>query len=133
MNNDSIQSLRNRTKTTLRGDDPVIKLLDNRMKNIFRDLMMTNNLKTYQAIPTSLKTGRQACIDTSISETSIETFDLVFKNYAKTEFIAKGFAFYSNELAESSILAFKTINLVLAIYGRNIIDKLFIVTYHQST
>ncbi len=139
---DSIESLQSRTKSTLKGEDPVIQLLDNRMRDVFRMLVMNPLNETPQQVPTSLKTGRnfnsflngrrrqgrqqQQPVPTSTSALkSNDTFDSIFKKRAKQEFIKKGFAFYSNELAEASLLASRTINLVLGIHFQ-VIEKLFV-------
>lgn len=53
----NIELLNNRTKVTLKGEDPVIKLLDNRMRSCFWSLVVSNPL-TLQKVPTTLKTGR---------------------------------------------------------------------------
>lgn len=116
-----LQSLLNRVKATLRGEDPVIKLLDNRMRGIFRELVVSNP-KNNQLVPTSLRTGRSLSLGQRSSD---ETFNSLFMRAAKKEFIAKGFAFYSSELAEASLLACRTINLVLSIYGNTLLESLF--------
>jgi hypothetical protein len=104
----------------------VIKLLDNRMRGIFRSLMVTNP-RTHQQVPTSLKTGRSLSLDRHIASISNEgRFDALFKEAAKKEFVTKGFAFYSNELAEASLLACRAINLNLSIFGRQVLEPLFI-------
>jgi hypothetical protein len=138
ISNDSEKSLLNRTKATLRGEDPVIKLLDNRMRGIFR-MLVVSNPQTRQQVPTSIKTGRNLSFSKSgggvgvgvrggehlSSANGDMTFNFLFKQAAKQEFISKGFGFYSNELAEASLLACRTINLVLYLYGSQLLEKIF--------
>ena len=117
----SEESLLNRSKATLNGEDPVIKLLDNRMRDIFRLLVISNPQKRQQA-PSSLRTGRSLSTGEAPNN---ESNDSLFKEAAKQEFTVNGFAFYSNELAEASLLASRTINLVIATCGRYALHPLF--------
>lgn len=95
------------------------------MRGIFRSLMVTNP-KTHQQVPTSLKTGRNLSLTSHIASNSSEgRFDALFKEAAKQEFVAKGFAFYSNELAEASLFACRAINLNLSIFGGEVLEQLF--------
>lgn len=129
------QSLHNRTKATLKGEDPVIKLLDNRMRKIFRELLVTNPTN-HQQVPTSIRSGRALSLNRNLMEesrSSDASFNSLFKKAAKQEFISKGFSFYSDELAKTSLLACRTINLILSIHGEQLLEKLFIRACRQSS
>lgn len=115
------QALTNRAKATLRGEDPVIQLLDNRMRDIFR-AQVIKDPRLGQQLPATLRSGRV----TSSKGKSDLNFDEMFKKQAKDEFVKKGFSFYSNDLAEASLLAYKTNKLILNVYGRNVLDKIFV-------
>lgn len=123
------QALINRVKATLKGEDPVIRLLDNRMRDIFRTLVTTNP-QLNQQVPTTLKSGRGSVCTTTPSRRNSDSnelsLDVLFKRVAREEFVIKGFAFYSNDLAEASLLAHKTIKLILNAYGHHVLDKMFV-------
>ena len=46
-----------KVSATMRGTDPVIKLLDNRMRNIFREMIVIDPRTVAQQAPTSMKAG----------------------------------------------------------------------------
>lgn len=75
------------TVTTMRGDDPVIQLLDNRMKNIFREMMVMDT-SSRQQVPDSIRSGR--AMPTSKGKSIHgENGDNYLK--ASEEFVKKGF------------------------------------------
>lgn len=98
------------------------------MRDIFRTLVVCNP-QTRQQVPTNMRSGRQMSLgrrnETSRSSTDNTTFNSLLTNLATEEFIAKGFGFYAKDLAEASVLACRTINLVLNIHGA-FIDKIFV-------
>jgi hypothetical protein len=125
------ETIMSRTRATLRGEDPVIKLLDNRMREIFRQMMVCNP-QTLEQVPTMLRTGRALSIHnnsgSSSSNQNVTTYGSVFTKAAKKEFTSKGFALYANELAEASLLASRIINLSMSVYGSTVLEKLFFLT-----
>jgi len=131
LTNDAEDTIRNRTIATLRGEEPVIKLLDNRMRQIFHNMILFNP-STEKQVPTCLRTGRMLSISTDEAKNKIDSFDTLFKQAAKREFVSKGFAFYANELAEASLLSCRTINLIVSVYGSSVLDKLFIDSCRHS-
>jgi len=113
-------SLRTRTVTTMRGDDPVIQLLDNRMKNIFREMMVLDT-SSRQQFPDSIRSGR--AMPTSKGTSIHGAYGDVYLKASKEEFVKKGFSFYADELAESTLMAHRIVNLSLYIHG-SWVDKM---------
>jgi T-complex protein 11. len=117
--------LRSRTAASMRGEDPVINLLDNRMRAIFRKMMVFNPLEQGQ-VPPTLRTGRDVThgsrvyIDMS-SGMHAETLHQV----SKEEFINKGFSFYAEELAEATVMSHTMISLAMKIHG-TWVEKMFL-------
>lgn len=131
-NEDDEQILVARAKATLKGGDPVIQLLDNRMRDVFRMLVIQNSQQVVgQQMPLTMRSGRSISTSRGTSASSNgndSSFDTMFKKVARQEFVKRGFAFYSDDLAEASLLAYKTIQLILNVYGNSILEKLFIST-----
>lgn len=128
---DTEESIKNRTSAVLRGEDPVLKLLDNRMRSVFRSMMLWN--PQTQVVPVRLKTGRTLTLSSvtgggqqqqGSSASEDYTYDALFQNAAKEEFRSKGFAFYATELAEVNLKSCRVINLVLDLYGASILEAL---------
>ena len=119
-----IDSLRSRITLVLEGNDPVLKLLDNRMRTIFRTIMMLENKKTTQTtIPDKIKAGR---IPSTTMEGTSKSPHVPFIAAARSEFVKAGFAFYATELASVSFQASKVIHLILQIHGSSLIEKLLL-------
>jgi len=113
-------SIRSRTVATMRGDDPVIQLLDNRMRNIFREMMVLNP-SSRQQVPDSIRTGR---IMSSAGGNSVQgVYGDAFLRASKEEFVKKGFSFYADELAESTLAGHRIMNLASYIHG-SWVDKM---------
>jgi len=139
----SEEILRSRTVAVMRMEDPVIKLLDNRMRNVFRDMMMFHPSSqmasdAHRQVPTSIRTGRKLFFLGPVSgltrseeerkqngSTGEGTFGAAFKKYAKDEFSKRGFSFYATELADASLTASRIINLSLNVYGSLILEPVF--------
>ena len=113
-------SLRTRTVATMRGDDPVIQLLDNRMKNIFREMMVMDTTSRQQ-VPDSIRSGR--AMPTSKGKSIHGTYGDNYLKASKEEFVKKGFSFYADELAESTLMAHRIVNLALYVQG-SWVDKM---------
>ena len=113
---DSIKEecIRSRTVATMRGDDPVIQLLDNRMRNIFREMMVLNP-SSLQQVPDSIRSGR-AMLSTGGNSVQGVYGDAYLKA-SKEEFVKKGFSFYADELAESTLVGHRIMNLTLHVHG----------------
>lgn len=116
------EMLKNRLPLVLKNEDPVIQLLDNRMRQVFR-IMVLWNPHTKQQLPTSIRTGYGTSLRSD--HEAKQTYGDLFKAEAKNEFINKGFSFNAEELAEATMLASRVINLALQIYGVPVLDKMF--------
>ena len=121
----SEETLRSRCAATMRGEDPVIKLLDGRMRVVFRELMVFNPPPSQRGVPTSLRTGLgRNSPPPSDATRGGETFSGAFKKAAKAEFVRRGFSFYAEELAETSLMALRIIQLALHVHGPTIDELL---------
>lgn len=116
------EMLKSRSALVLNNEDPVIQLLDNRMRQIFRFMVLWNP-QTRQQVPTSIRTGYG--ISSHSDHEAKQTYGDLFKAESKHEFINKGFSFNAEELAEATMLASRVINLALQIYGIPVLDKMF--------
>ena len=116
--------LKCQTPKVMKGEDPVVKLLHNRMRIIFCELMEWTPEHS-QTIPNQMSTGRRmtslpssssgpAPVSTSISD--------LFLAEAKRRFMTRGFAFYSAELAEVCLKATKVISLAFIVYGKDLME-----------
>lgn len=115
--------LKSRSALVLSNEDPVIQLLDNRMRQVFRSMVLWNP-HTRQQVPTSIRTGHGISSSHSNHEAK-QTYGDLFKAESKHEFVNKGFSFNADELAEATMLASRVINLALQIYGIPVLDKMF--------
>ena len=138
---DTIQS---RTSAVLRGEDPVLKLLDNRMRGVFRSMMLwtpqssnTDDGTTNSGndngwgVLVRLRTGRALTLPTTTGPWGgaalvDATYGTMFERAAKREFVMKGFAFCVVELVEANLITNRVINLVLDLYGGGILDPLLL-------
>jgi hypothetical protein len=116
------EMLKSRSTLVLKNEDPVIRLLDNRMRQVFR-VMVLWNPHTKQQLPTSIRTGHG--ISSHSNNETKQTHGDLFKAEAKHEFISKGFSLNAEELAEATMLASRVINLALQIYMAPILDNMF--------
>lgn len=109
--------IRSRTTACMRGEDPVIHLLDNRMRAIFRKMMVFNPLERTQ-IPSSLRTGRH---ETPVSRLNVDVSNGIYaealQQASKKDFINSGFSFYADELAEATVMSHNIISLAMKIHG----------------
>ena len=118
-----IVSLKSRITAVLEGNDPVLKLLDNRMRNVFRKLMLEKHNKTTNVtIPDKMKSGRTSLTTNEATNGP----HIPFIAAARSEFSKAGFAFYATDLATVSFQASKVIHLILQIHGSSLLQKLLI-------
>ena len=127
---------RNRCVATMRGTDPVLRLLDRRMRDVFRKMMMfdpqqsefgsgsgeVSGSDSYrQEVPATLRTGIQSHSNIRpINSIGTRTHSYLFKRAAKEELIKKGFAFYAEELVETALMACRIVNLALYVHGPSV-------------
>lgn len=108
--------LKSRTTSVLRAEDPVILLLDTRMKEVFSTLMKWS--------PTSasveMRSGR------ADSPRASDAAGRAFLMAAKSDFCKRGLSFYASDLANVSYLAKKVADLAWKVYGEPMLDKMII-------
>lgn len=116
--NDDV-SLRNRTVAVLRGQDPVIQVLDRRMKEAFVEAIVMDG----PTVPTVLKSGvgNSTMAHTLSTTTEAKTG---FERVAEDLFCKKGLSFYASELAILCGLARKIVDLVWLVH-HELIEQTF--------
>jgi len=125
-------TLKSHALAVIRGNDPVLKLLDNRVQSFFRFACKWKSENTSFCIsaPLEMKTGRSIMKtedDTSLSN-GIKSTKEEFLLAAKREASRLGFAFFGSELIEVGNEARGVISLACTNYGRDILDRFFGVT-----
>lgn len=128
------ESLNSRTSAVLRGEDPVIQLLDSRMRSIFRTMTMWDP-SSVVALPRSMVTGRSLGSlgrQNESGQSGTALFQTKYQDAAKGEFSKKGFSLYATDLAHACLMATKVINLTCLLYGSVFIDKLIIEACQES-
>jgi hypothetical protein len=127
-NSDEECIIRSRTVATMRGEDPVIQLLDNRMRTIFREMMLFHPVK-HGSIPNTIRTGG---VLPSCEDGVNDSYGDVFQQAAKQKFISKGFSFYAEKLSEASLISHRIISLVLQIHGQWV-ENMFLESMRSNT
>jgi hypothetical protein len=107
-------SLQSRTVAVLRGQDPVILLLDRRMQEVFVEVLIRDG----PSVPTKLRSGVGGS-NKSSDESTTE-----FEKEAEAAFCNKGLSFYASELATLSVLARKIVDLVWVVH-QDLIEQTF--------
>ena len=130
------QILKLRTPKVMAGEDPVIKLLDNRMRMVFCELMEWSPEHS-QTIPVHMSTGRRMVASQprpspSRSDTNPTGISNLYLAEAKRRFMTKGFAFYAAELSEISLKAVKVINLVFVVYGKDLLEPIMMKSLQEQ-
>ena len=112
MDTRAIQLFRNHCTGVLNGEDKVMRLLDNRIRNLFRTACK------FQAsgFPVSMITGSRNN-DPNESKNTIKT---AFKSILSREAVKVGFAICTDELVEAGYLAYKVIDLSLQLYKNDV-------------
>jgi len=105
------ESLRNRTVAVLRGQDPVLQLLDRRMREAFVEAIISDG----PSVPSVLKSGvGSSTASYTISNTAGKMTE--FQRVAESLFRKKGLSFYASELAILCGLARKIVDLVWIVH-----------------
>jgi len=110
----ALETLKSQTRSVLKGQSPVIKLLDNRMRDIVSHMVIHEF-----EIPKTLQTGN---VESSLSKPK----DSFLVTKAKKVFQERGLAFYAVELALATELASKVANLACDLYMEEILDPLIL-------
>lgn len=120
----AIQLFRIHSDGILNGDDKVMRLLDNRIRNLFRTACK------FQAsgFPVSMTTGHKNSSSHNETENPIKS---AFKLALSREAVKVGFAICSDELVEAGYLAYKVIDLSLQLYKQDVYFPLLKYVYNN--
>jgi hypothetical protein len=127
MDDAAVLSLRNRVTVTLRGEDPVLKLLNGRMKECFAQLVVKLREPTAASanvVPAALKSGRPMVVDGSAAP--VERPSDPFLKDAKQLFCSRGLAFYASDLAQAAKEAAQVSDLAWKLYGEVFLDRIIL-------
>jgi hypothetical protein len=113
--NEQLETLRGQTRSVLRGEDPVLRLLDDRMQRLFCELGVDG---MEDAPIEAMRTGLGG------SHASPQESPFVAK--ARRKFAERGLAFYASDLAEASELATKVSKLAYLLYGEQFLDQMIL-------
>jgi hypothetical protein len=118
LSEDAAELLRGQTRSVLQGQDPVLQLLTQRMKEGFREVVVQQQRPSApSALPpiSALKSGRS-----DVESKRSEVYEQVFAS--------RGLAFYARELAVAARQASRVIDLACEVYGdwmdRILLDEL---------
>ena len=118
------KSLRNCVGAVLRGFDPVLKLLDNRVKQLMRNLC---KWQPSTSVPIPMQTGRSMLQGEEGQSTARSncTKELFIADAMK-EASKSGFSLFSDKLVEAGDLAFRVVETSINSYGDAILDRLLV-------
>ena len=125
------EGLMHRTKKVLEAQDPVIQLLDSRMKECFRELVVHSASSSAEAtVPSHMQAGSLPKRPAAHPGTHDKQ---VFLAKANALFKAKGLAFYASDLSQAARLASRVIDLVLKVYGEEMLDRMVVEACQKIT
>ncbi len=124
-------TLKNHALAVLRGNDPVLKLLDNRIRSYFRyACRWTPDAKSLGEISASveMKTGRKVLKgdDDFVARGGVASLKAEFSLAANKEAKRLGFAFVSSDLIAAGNKARLIISLVCSNYDRDVLGRLLV-------
>lgn len=118
------KSLRNCVGAVLRGFDPVLKLLDNRVKQLMRNLC---KWQPSSSVPISIQTGRSVLQGEERQPTArTSSTKELFLADAMKEASKSGFSLFSDKLIGAGEMAFRIVNVSINSYGDAILDRLVV-------
>lgn len=120
---DELVTLKNHTLAVLHGNDPVLKLLDNRVQQFYRFACKWKSDPGVTA-PSEMKTGRSTDGDISIPRHGIKSTKEEFSKAAKKETSRLGFGYFAKDLIDTGNVARNVISLGCKNYGHDILEKL---------
>ena len=128
-----LDSLHSRTIAVLRGKDPVLQLLNNRVKVAVRDILVQRmNHKKNGAAPLEMRTGLAGRPSPSSmkndqqSQTCFESKDVVEKLLCQ-----RGLGFFAPEIALVAKNAGKIVDLAIGLYWDDLLDKIILDSCQQ--
>ena len=104
---------RSYSSVVLNGEDKVMKLLDNRIRNLFRTACKFQT----SGFPVSMVTGNKNSNPIASKNTIKSAFNLALSREA----VKLGFGICSDELVDACYLAYKVIDLSLLLYKQDVI------------
>lgn len=125
LSEDEFGSLRNHSLAVLNGNDPVLKLLDNRVQSFFRYACKWKPTGTI-LVPLDMRTGRSNLSNSDNVATrqhGIPSTKDEFLIAAKKEALRLGFADFCSELIDAGNEARGIVNLACVNYGEGILDR----------
>lgn len=117
-----IETLRGHTQAVLRGEDPVLRLLDDRMKKLFVALAKYS-IHGLSGAPLSMETGQTIMVQQNPTMTGY-TGEASFIRFARQEICKAGLAFYSHDLAQTAQAALKVPDLAYHLYADQFLDQM---------
>jgi hypothetical protein len=115
------QGLKNHVLAVLHGNDPVLKLLDNRVRSYFS---FACKWKTGNVNPVEMKTGRSLMGEkTGITNNGIPSTKDEFQTAARREATRLGFAFFQGDLVDAGDASRRIVGLACSIYGHDVLDR----------
>mmetsp|Transcript_3065 Transcript_3065/g.4820 ORF Transcript_3065/g.4820 Transcript_3065/m.4820 type:complete len:139 (-) Transcript_3065:177-593(-) len=123
------KKLRNHAAAVIRGEDPVLKLLDLRVKLFFRSMCKQYMMKPSPNFPAAMKTGRSKNPSETLRDDALMQNQIwrdEFIDSAKREASRQGFSYFSGSLAAASRLAGKVLELMWTVHGTNVIEPLMV-------
>ncbi len=128
---DELGALKNHTTAVLHGNDPVLKLLDNRVQSFFRFACKwkpdTASSSAGSTAPVEMKTGRtilKGSGDDVIARHGLKSTKEEFTIAAMKEALRLGFAYVgTSDLIKSSHEARGIIGLACTNYGHDVLDR----------
>lgn len=124
LSEDESAALSNHTHAVLHGNDPVLKLLDNRIQGFFRFACRWKPCGG-NAAPPEMRTGRSTlgAGDDAVARHGIKSTKGEFLSAATREASRLGFADFACDLIDAGNEARGIINLACINYGRDILDR----------
>jgi hypothetical protein len=125
LSEDEIGALRNHSLAVLNGNDPVLKLLDNRVQSFFRYVCKWKSTRIV-LVPLDMRTGRSSLSnsdDVATRQCGIPSTKDEFYIAAKKEALRLGFADFCSELIDAGKEACGIVNLACVNYGDGILDR----------
>ena len=124
------ESLSSRVIAVLRGQDPVLKLLNTRIKETMRDVLLQ---KLYEKsnveaknVPKEIKSGRDLGIKATIPKNEGKRAQAHERYLAEKLFCQRGLAFFASELAMASRFAGIIIDLAIRLYWEDLLNKIIL-------
>lgn len=121
-----LESMRNHAVAVLQGSDPVLKLLDKRVRSFFSFACkwVPNSSISSMQHPTEMKTGQPLIgEEAGIKNNGIPSTKHEFTVAAQKEATRLGFAFFKSDLVDAGDASRRMVGLACSIYGRDVLCR----------